>query len=146
MLKRACEYLEIPYYRGKEKYWLKKHHTLFGNISAKIHLYQRNEENYKKLKDTLTLDSSNKKIDIEEIHQSIYYNKLNDSHLESIVESKVNDSDHIKRILDVLNHNDILKSELVEKLEINQNKLEKILVQLQKEGFIQINEDLITMR
>jgi A/G-specific adenine glycosylase len=45
----------------------------------------------------------------------------------------------------VLNHKNLLKSELIEKLKISQNKLHKILIQLQKEGFIKINDDLITV-
>ena len=45
----------------------------------------------------------------------------------------------------ILSHKNLLKSELAEKLDINRNKLEKILVQLQKEGFFQIEDDLITV-
>ena len=39
-LKAACDYLEIPFFEGKEQFWKKTHHTLLGNTSAKIHLYQ----------------------------------------------------------------------------------------------------------
>ncbi len=45
----------------------------------------------------------------------------------------------------VLNHKTLLISELIEKLKISRNKLNKILIQLQKEGFIKINDDLITV-
>ncbi|MFX1444266.1 MAG: A/G-specific adenine glycosylase [Promethearchaeota archaeon] len=45
----------------------------------------------------------------------------------------------------ILNHKSYSTSKLIKKLEINQNKLTKILVQLQQEGFIQINDDLIIM-
>ena len=45
----------------------------------------------------------------------------------------------------VLNKKELLKSELIKKLKLNQTKVEKILVQLEKEGFIQIKDDLITM-
>jgi len=43
----------------------------------------------------------------------------------------------------ILKCNQVLKSELVEKLKVNRNKLDKILVQLQKEGFIKIQGESI---
>jgi A/G-specific adenine glycosylase len=45
----------------------------------------------------------------------------------------------------ILNHENYSKSKLAQKLKTNPNKLKKILHQLQKEGFIQINDDLITV-
>ena len=46
----------------------------------------------------------------------------------------------------ILNQKNLLKSELAKKLKINQTKLEKILIQLQKEGFIQIKKNVVIMR
>ena len=33
-----CKALSVPYFDGKEQYWLTSYQTLFGNSSAKIHL------------------------------------------------------------------------------------------------------------
>ncbi len=37
VLEQACAYLGIGHFPGKAEYWNKRHHTLFGNTSAKIH-------------------------------------------------------------------------------------------------------------
>lgn len=38
--------LELPPTESREEYWQKQHHTLFGNSSAKIHLYGRDSANF----------------------------------------------------------------------------------------------------
>ena len=45
-LKVLCERLGIPFHDGQERYWEKVQHTLFGNSSAKVHLYQKNSTAY----------------------------------------------------------------------------------------------------
>ena len=45
----------------------------------------------------------------------------------------------------ILKSNQLLKSELANKLKVDQNKLDKILVQLHKEGFIQIQGESISV-
>ena len=42
-----CHSLGIPYFQGKERYWEKAQFTLFGNTSAKIHLYDSNTDQYR---------------------------------------------------------------------------------------------------
>lgn len=37
-LAEICVRLKIPYFRGKEQYWTCRHHSLFGNLSARRHL------------------------------------------------------------------------------------------------------------
>ena len=41
-LKAVCDYLQIPFFEGKEQFWRKAHHTLFGNTSARVHLHGDN--------------------------------------------------------------------------------------------------------
>jgi len=53
VLGRLCDKLEIPYFEGKERFWEKTHHTLFGNTSAKIHLYDRTSANYQECESVL---------------------------------------------------------------------------------------------
>lgn len=45
-LKSICKSVGVEYYPGKENYWERKHHTLFGSHSAKLHLYAKNESLY----------------------------------------------------------------------------------------------------
>ena len=75
VLERICKKLEIPFFEGKHNYWEKKHHTLFGNTSAKIHLYERQSESFKNCKAELNstisqLDSNNGQ---HRVHREIYY-------------------------------------------------------------------------
>jgi hypothetical protein len=73
---KICDYLGISYFDTKIKFWNKQHHTLFGNSSAKIHLYSKNTENYKVKKDEI-----NRMADIRDFcnnkYQKIYYEKVN---------------------------------------------------------------------
>jgi len=39
VLERLCAALELPYFAGKERYWEEPQHLLFGNTSARRHLY-----------------------------------------------------------------------------------------------------------
>lgn len=41
-----CGCLGIPWFDGKERYWEKTHHAVFGNASARIHLYDRESERF----------------------------------------------------------------------------------------------------
>jgi len=43
-LENICNYADIPYFRGKEKYQGIKSHMLFGNNSAKIELYANDSD------------------------------------------------------------------------------------------------------
>lgn len=47
VLQQACDYLGIPYFEGKREYWAKKHHSLWGNSSAELHLYSRESSDYR---------------------------------------------------------------------------------------------------
>lgn len=51
ILSALCQRLAIPYFEGKRNYWEKEHHTLFGNTSAKVHLYGKETERYKQYRE-----------------------------------------------------------------------------------------------
>ncbi|MEW6428833.1 MAG: hypothetical protein AB1568_12460 [Thermodesulfobacteriota bacterium] len=38
-LRSLCESCDLPWQSGRERFWQKQHHTLFGNDSAKFHLH-----------------------------------------------------------------------------------------------------------
>jgi hypothetical protein len=46
ILENLCKALDIPYFASKRSYWEKTHHVLFGNSSAKIHLYETDTDQY----------------------------------------------------------------------------------------------------
>jgi len=46
ILKDLCEFLDIEYFDAKIRYWEKIHHTLFGNTTAKIHLFNKGSNRY----------------------------------------------------------------------------------------------------
>jgi hypothetical protein len=47
-LRLLCEQIGVPYFEGKHRYWEKVHHMLFGNHSAKRHLYQKGTKAYER--------------------------------------------------------------------------------------------------
>ena len=80
-LRSACDYLEIPYFDGKERYWEKKNHALFGNYSARFHLLDRSEAN-DFLKDTFDPGRI-------ELYRTIYYRPITDPDLRNHVAERV---------------------------------------------------------
>ncbi len=58
-LERICSRIGIPYFKDKEQYWNKKHHTLFGNTSAKIHLYDEESKRFHRYKSELNAINNN---------------------------------------------------------------------------------------
>lgn len=45
VLQNLCGRCGVEYHKGKEKFWQKQHHTLFGNDSAKVHLGRGDSKN-----------------------------------------------------------------------------------------------------
>lgn len=121
-LEQLCSQLGISYFKGKEEYWNKTHHTLFGNTSAKIHLYDEKSVNFKRCKSELSST-------IEETqgrtiaHKSVYYN------LSDLPEKTVKLRDITKNIESVLSKIYMEKNEAIGgnvKHEIDQLKAGKM--------------------
>ncbi|MCM2285988.1 MAG: hypothetical protein NDI81_14475 [Desulfobacula sp.] len=67
-----CLSCGLEFHQDREKFWEKQHHTLFGNDSAKIHLYSEKNKNYHVASSRLPHQDT-----VEGRHQSIYYdNKI----------------------------------------------------------------------
>lgn len=49
-LERVCQAAGVPYFPGKEQFWRKEHDTAFGNARAKIHLFDRESQEYERYK------------------------------------------------------------------------------------------------
>jgi hypothetical protein len=73
-LLNLCNILEIDHQIEMENYWKKQHHTLFGNDSAKIHLF--NTKGELKIEDG-AYSSNDMKSKDKMAHRSIYYNDDN---------------------------------------------------------------------
>ncbi len=95
-LEEICRYLDIPYFEGKEKYWEKRHHLLFGNSSARIHLD----------KQPIAITEEITKRESTE-YQQIYYRPVDDPDLMREIDRRMVDSPLISRILRLLNSYDI---------------------------------------
>ncbi|MCK5642233.1 MAG: hypothetical protein KAJ19_15615 [Gammaproteobacteria bacterium] len=75
-LQRLCECLEIPYFPGKEHYWNRQYHTLFGSYSAKLHLYNRNTSDFANIVSSRSIYKSMVDTNTEpevQYHKTIYY-------------------------------------------------------------------------
>jgi hypothetical protein len=106
-LQEVCEYLEIPWCEGKENFWEKRHHTLFGNTSAKIHLYSQGTEQFNKMKESLVHDSSRVNRDLSLAHKSIYYEQVENQHLKNFIDAKTSLNKYFSDIVSVLEENDV---------------------------------------
>jgi hypothetical protein len=56
VLGQLCDHLGLGHRQNRERYWEKVHHTLFGNASAKVHLYRPGSDNYLLQKSELAHD------------------------------------------------------------------------------------------
>lgn len=91
LLSDLCRKTGLVFHSGKEKYWNKKHHTLFGNKSAKIHLYGKNEE---------SIEQDN--FERQESHQTIYHNTGYLDLLPDEIKHDIKNDPDLKKIVSVL--------------------------------------------
>jgi len=100
-LSELCKRTGIVYHNTMEMYWLKQHHTLFGNDSAKIHLYS--SKNQLAIEDAVysSVLSENNKNSSGQPHQAVYYKKTRDYVTEILEEEIIND-DNIKSLLNMI--------------------------------------------
>jgi hypothetical protein len=82
VLERACDYLGIPHFQGKERFWEKTQHALFGNYSARFHLYSEDQARHFLGDPTLQGKMAH--------YRSIYYETVGDAALREEVEATVN--------------------------------------------------------
>lgn len=53
-LPQLCSALGLSYFKGKERYWEREQHTLFGNSSAKIHLHSETSIDFARMQAELS--------------------------------------------------------------------------------------------
>ncbi len=101
-LEQFCQSLDIPYFPGKERFWEKTHHLLFGNHSARKHLIQSHKDNQQ-------AESMNN-------FQTIVHTPVQDSALETRVAADMQTNPVIGQIQSILESLAGGKSEAVEQL------------------------------
>lgn len=109
VLQRTCEYLGIPYFEGKERFWEKQHHSLGGNLSARVHLYSKDSANYQDIKqrkartrhEDANGDQNNEK------YRQVYYEKPDDPELQALVARMKAESPEVAQIEKMLQSFDI---------------------------------------
>lgn len=104
-LKSLCSMIDIPYFKGKEAYWQKKHHTLFGSISARLHLYEQNAAGYNKIKDEIgrhQIKSHCTNTDNKEIHRTIYSEDYSNQDMRKSVDEQIIKDYELRKTLEIL--------------------------------------------
>ena len=66
ILHTICDKTGIVFHQGQKNYWNKKHHTLFGNNSAKIHLHDEDDK-------TIEQEEFLTNRTVQHKHRSIYH-------------------------------------------------------------------------
>jgi hypothetical protein len=129
-LKGVCSHVGIEYFEGKEQYWKYKHHTLFGNTRAKIHLYDRDTDSYKNCTSELkqTIDSGDGQGD----YRTIYYEAGSHDKLSDAVIKDIQKDKELKLIVELLEANDIAEGNHAKKIsdilsEVRYSAHEKII-------------------
>jgi hypothetical protein len=103
-LQSICHYLRIPYFEGKEQYWEKQHHILFGNTSALVHLKAEEELNANRMISDL---KTNRKPSDQPVHRTIYYSPVDDPRLQQTVQQKMAHNPLVHEIIELLEHHTV---------------------------------------
>jgi hypothetical protein len=99
VLPKVCDFLEIPYFDGKERYWEKKHCVIGGNNRTKAHLYDK-DKGEKTLKNTSGIGN-----DIA--YRTIEYCPVTNEKLIREVETTVATDECFNRIEQLLEYADV---------------------------------------
>jgi hypothetical protein len=105
VLERTCDYLEIPFFPEKTDFWNTDHHVIGGNHSAKIHLYAEGSSGFQA---SLSRASDGVADALKETHRSVYYHQVSDDSLRAHVEERIQSSELIQEILQVLRDHHVL--------------------------------------
>ncbi|RLD66247.1 MAG: hypothetical protein DRI95_07100 [Bacteroidetes bacterium] len=96
ILQDLCSKTGLNFHQNQKKFWEKKHHTLFGNASAKIHLKDVNNRVPKQHKEGLENQ------EIQHQHQSIYYDTSYLKRLPVAIKNDIENDTELKHIVSIL--------------------------------------------
>lgn len=107
VLQTTCNYLGIPYFEGKERFWEKTHHVLGGNLSSRIHLYSKGSAGYQEVQRRATAGA---RPDIDKTnvhHREVYYENPDQEGLERYIRELRRESPFIDQIESMLLEHDV---------------------------------------
>ena len=110
LLEDICRHLEIPYFPGKERYWEKPHHLLFGNNSARIHLHAPEELK----QNQASAQYTNEERSVAQTHHRhvYYYQEVTDEELKREVDQRIASSSVIRSLLALLSTRDVTRTDV----------------------------------
>jgi len=107
-LREACNFLEIPYFEGKEQFWDKRHHSLGGNLAARIHLYSKDSSNYQDVVRRSNAGANQYDIGVsEEHHREIFYDRPDEETLQPYIARLHRNYPNLDLIGDMLTSRDV---------------------------------------
>jgi len=103
ILEQLCSELGVAHFAGKERYWDFTHHTLFGNTSAKIHLYDKESAAYRASASELreTTRTGGEPVSIER-HRSIYEDAAGETALSPSLVAQIDADQELTAIASLL--------------------------------------------
>lgn len=106
-LENLCNYLGIDYFENKYQYWNDKQHTLFGNNSAKVHLYEKETQSYNQARNFLENNADPSGVNYKKNYREIYYTEIEDQDLTQHVNSRMKRNEKLPEIVNVLKNRDV---------------------------------------
>jgi len=93
------------------KYWQKKHHTLFGSTSSRIHLHESESSEYKRLCSYIQENNNRENLSSSHVknYRCIKYTSIDLTILPNNITEKINNNKSVKKIVAELNYCSFLK-------------------------------------
>ena len=102
-LKKLCSLLNIGYLPGKELFWNRQYHTLFGSHSAKIHLHDKDSQGFNNSFSKHRKPNVNQKEEPEiRYHKTLYYDRSAKICLDTSILKEIETDESLNKILRVL--------------------------------------------
>ncbi len=109
VLQASCDYLDIPYFEGKERFWEKTHHVLGGNLSSRIHLYSKGSDRYQDVQRR----AKGVQGELGSAHRQVYYEQPSEGELDAHVAALYRKDEDIDLITQMLANHDVRNAEFV---------------------------------
>jgi hypothetical protein len=94
ILGRLCEQIGIPMLDGKQRFWEKQHHTLFGNNSAKVSLFTQDHPRFDAIRKMRVRIDGEHSAPVAE-HRSIYHGQASAAQLENLGDAVCRDLEKV---------------------------------------------------
>jgi hypothetical protein len=106
VLQTVADYLGIPYFEGKERYWEKTHHALGGNMSALVHLYTKESDRYRDVRNVQQY-AQGENSENNAKYRQVYYEKPDEATLLADVERLRRESPYLDQVEEMLTAYDV---------------------------------------